>query len=142
MAAMTSQQFAAKWARNMQQSTTAMKDGASAVTEAPGIKAAAAQDRWAEGVMRARDNGKFAERVGSVSREAWLRAYLNKGIPRVSQGVTEAIPLVEQFAGQLLQATTASSRDVAGMDQGPGEAAKARMLRNFENMSRFRFVRR
>lgn len=133
---------AAKWARAMQGATQSMKDGVSAVTEAPGAKAADAQDRYLSGVQAAVDSGKFANNSRAVSLESWRQAYLTKGVPRVSAGVTAAQPLMQDFMSQLLPVAQASSRDVASMAKGTLEDSKARMIRNMENMSRFKFIRR
>lgn len=133
---------AQKWARQMQQATQSMKDGVAAVTESPMDKAANAKDLWVAGVMKARESGKYEDNLRAVSLEAWKRAFLQKGIGRVSAGVTEAIPVMEDFMSQLLPVAEASKRDVATMPKGTPEDSKQRMLRNFENMSRFQFKRR
>lgn len=142
MAQKSASVIAAKWARAMQGATQSMKDGVAAVTESPMEKAAAAQDLWAAGVLRARENGKYADNLRAVPLEAWKRAFLQKGIGRVSAGVTEAMPVMEDFMSQLLPIAEASKRDVATMPKGTPEDSKQRMLRNFENMSRFTFKRR
>lgn len=142
MAVKSAAVLAQKWARGMQQATQSMKDGVAAVTEAPGEKAAAAQDRWADGVMKARESGKFAQNSRAVSLEEWRRAYTTKGIPRVAAGVAEATPVMEQFLSQLLPVAEASSRECAQMPRGTLADSAARMNRNMENMARFKFQRR
>lgn len=142
MATKTASVIAAKWARAMQGATQSMKDGVAAVTESPMEKAAASQDLWLEGVRKARESGKYADNLRAVSLDAWKRAYLQKGIGRVSAGVTEAMPIMEDFLAQLLPVAEASKRDVATMPKGTLEDSKQRMIRNMENMSRFKFVRR
>ena len=142
MSGLNPQSFAKKWSANTAAATAAMRDGANAVTESPGAKAAAAADRWAAGVQEALSNGKFAQNVGAVSIDQWRQAYIKKGIPRVATGTAEAIPLVEQFAAQLLPVTQRAKAECASMQQGKGAAAVARMMRNYEIMSQFRFQRR
>jgi len=61
-----------------------MQSGAMAVTTAPGQLAAAAADKWLARVTQSKD--KFKSRVASVSLQDWQNAYVNVGIPRVSQG--------------------------------------------------------
>lgn len=61
-----------------------MTAGAQALTVSPGSLAAAAADKWLAKVTQAKD--KFKARVGSVSLSDWQQAYINVGIPRVSQG--------------------------------------------------------
>lgn len=142
MPRLTPDQFAKKWAANLGASGESIKRGIEGVTESPGAKAAAASDRWAAGVQAAFMSGKFADRVGSVSTEAWKQAAIKKGLPRISGGATEAIPLVAQFGAQLLPVTDRSKSECAAMSQGKGEAARARMNHNYDVMSAFKFQRR
>jgi len=73
-----------KWVQNIGSATERMKQGANNVTVAPGVKAAAAADKWLANVQRAQ--AKFKNNVGRVSLQEWKDAYINVGIPRVSQG--------------------------------------------------------
>jgi hypothetical protein len=61
-----------------------MIDGANSVTVAPGVKAAAAADKWLLRVQNAKP--KFINNVKRVSLEDWKASYINIGVPRVSQG--------------------------------------------------------
>ena len=74
----------AKWVQNIGSATERMKQGANNVTVAPGVKAAAAADKWLANVQRAQ--AKFKNNVSRVSLQDWKDAYINVGIPRVSQG--------------------------------------------------------
>jgi hypothetical protein len=58
--------------------------GANAVTVAPGIKAAAAADKWLMKVQAAKP--KFITNVRRTSLADWQASYINIGVPRVSQG--------------------------------------------------------
>lgn len=73
-----------KWVQNIGSATERMKQGANNVTVAPGVKAAAAADKWLANVQRAQ--AKFKNNVSRVSLQDWKDAYINVGIPRVSQG--------------------------------------------------------
>lgn len=73
-----------KWIQNIGTATERMKTGANNVTVAPGQKAAAAADKWLAKVTQAK--AKYANNVGRVSLQEWKDAYINVGIPRVSQG--------------------------------------------------------
>lgn len=74
----------AKWLQNLGNATDRMKTGATNVTVAPGAKAAAAADKWLLRVQNAKQ--KFITNTGRVSLQEWQNAYINVGIPRVSQG--------------------------------------------------------
>src|SRR5512146_2934450 len=73
-----------KWLTNIGSATDRMKAGALSVQKAPGQAAAAAADKWLQRVQQAKQ--KFATNVGRVSLAEWQNAYINVGIPRVSQG--------------------------------------------------------
>lgn len=73
-----------KWVTNIGSATDRMKAGALSVQKAPGQAAAAAADKWLQRVQQAKQ--KFATNVGRVSLAEWQNAYINVGIPRVSQG--------------------------------------------------------
>lgn len=73
-----------KWLTNIGSATDRMKSGALSVQKAPGAAAAAAADKWLARVQQAKQ--KFATNVGRVSLQDWQNAYINVGIPRVSQG--------------------------------------------------------
>lgn len=78
------QQATTKWLQNIGTATDRMKAGAMAVTVAPGQKAAAAADKWLLRVQQAQ--AKYKNNVGRVSLQDWQNAYIQVGIPRVSQG--------------------------------------------------------
>lgn len=73
-----------KWVANLSNATPAMTAGANRVTVAPGQLAAAAADKWLAKVTAAKV--KFANRVGSVSLDAWRTAYTTYGVQRVASG--------------------------------------------------------
>lgn len=96
----TSQDATAKWLANISNSQDRMRSGAMRVTEAPGQKAAAAADKWLAKVTQAK--AKFAARVGSVSLQDWQNAYINVGIPRISQGAQAKQQKFTAFLDQFL----------------------------------------
>lgn len=73
-----------KWLNNIGSATDRMKQGAMNVQVAPGQKAAASADKWLQRVQQSK--AKYANNVGRVSLQEWQDAYINVGIPRVSQG--------------------------------------------------------
>lgn len=80
----TPEQATQKWLTNIGSATDRMKQGALGVQKAPGAAAAAAADKWLQRVQQSKD--KFRTNVGRVSLQQWQDAYINVGIPRVSQG--------------------------------------------------------
>lgn len=96
----TSAQAVEKWLANLGQANARMQSGAMAVTTAPGQLAAAAADKWLARVTQSKD--KFKARVGSVSLQDWQNAYINVGIPRVSQGAQAKQAKFQSFFDQFL----------------------------------------
>lgn len=141
MARVTAEQRAKKWANNTVANIDSYKNGITNTTVDPMARAAESQDLWAQGVQRAASNNKFAERCRSVSKAAWQRAAIDKGVARIADGVKQAAPVYLEFSRQHQQVCDASSAECAAMPQGKGEAAKQRMLHNFEKMSSFSFQR-
>lgn len=136
--AKNSAMIAEKWARGMQGATQSMKDGIAGVTEAPGVKAAAAADKYAAGVAEAVSSGRYAANSRAVSLADWQQAMLNKGIPRVASGVTAAKPAVQRYLDIALPIAEQSKQQCAGMPSLTEEDAIAKVRVNMQNMKRIK----
>lgn len=112
MAMQTPQAITQKWLNNMSRASEAYKAGVQAVTESPTAKAAAAADRYVQGVQRAVDTGKFQNNLQRISLPAWQQATINKGAARLASGAAAAqdkmqaamqslIPYIQQGVSQL-----------------------------------------
>lgn len=91
---------AQKWAQRLGQSGQAITDGVNAVREAPGQKAAAQSQVWLQNLQAAHD--KWVRNVSAVTLQQWQSAMITKGVPRIAQGATAAIPKTTQFMTQWL----------------------------------------
>lgn len=91
---------AQRWAQNLGSATPKIQAGVQAVQTAPGVSAAAQKAKYLQNVQAAGD--KWASRVGAVSLGDWQQAVITKGIPRISQGATNAKPKFESFMNALL----------------------------------------
>ena len=127
MAKLTPQQFRQKWQRNIKSSTEDIKIGINNVTEAPGKKAAAAQELMKAKLVESIDSGKWGNAVSKVTLEDWKEKILTKGIPRISAGVDAAGAKVEEMAEQLLRNVDASVAVVNQTPRGDLEANINRM---------------
>src|SRR5215471_10029474 len=96
----TSAQATSKWLSGLQNATGRMTAGANALQQAPGVAAAAASAKWLAKVTAAQQ--KFATNVAKVSLPEWQRAYIETGIPRVTQGAQAKQGKVTAFMDQFL----------------------------------------
>lgn len=93
---------AQEWASKLGSSVNKMKEGVSAVTEAPTMKAARESSRYLSGVQEAVASGKWQRGLQAVSLQSWQDAMNGKGAARVATGATAAIPKMTQFMSKLL----------------------------------------
>jgi len=127
-----------RWARGMSGAAETMRQGVNAVTTAPTEKAAAAADRYAEGVQRAVSSGKFQAGLRRVGLSDWQRAMAEKGIPRVASGAVSAKPKMESFMSQFIPHVEAGQRKLENMPRGDLSQNIARMVANVEHMAQFK----
>lgn len=83
----TSAQATAKWLTGISGAQDRMKSGALAVKDAPGELAAQAADKWLARVTASKN--KFIVNSRAVTLQQWQQAYINTGLPRVSQGAQD-----------------------------------------------------
>lgn len=79
---------AAKWNTAMQGAATAYTAGVQAVTEAPGMAAAAAAPLWAQNTVAAQP--KFAANSAAVTLASWQNSAVQKGASRLAGGAAAA----------------------------------------------------
>ena len=103
----------AKWVQNLSGATERMKAGAMALQTAPGVKAAAAADKWLAKVTAAKD--KFARNSRAVSLAQWQAAYTGTGISRVAQGAQAKQSKVLDFQTQFLAHLKAGAATIDAM---------------------------
>src|SRR5579872_5071757 len=89
---------AAKWAQNLGAAGQAYTAGVQAVTQDPGVAAAAASDRYVAGVQA--NVNKFRTNV-VTGLANWQQAAVNKGAPRLATGAQAASDKVATVFGQL-----------------------------------------
>lgn len=123
----TAQAWLSKWGTNLNAAGTYIKNGVSAVQTAPGVSAAAASDRMIAGVQAAVTSGKWQRNVSAVSLQSWQNSMINKGIPRIAQGVTQAqankVPQITALLGAISTAVQATnSLPKGGLEQGIARA--------------------
>lgn len=123
----TAQQWLAKWKTNLDGAGTYITNGVNAVTVAPGVAAAQAQDRMLSGVQQAVQSGKWARNVSAVPLQSWKDAMLKKGLGRISAGTAQAQTTAVQSVTTLLnnvQSSVAVANQLpkGGLQQGIARA--------------------
>lgn len=135
MTALTPQQIAAKWSQNLSGATETATAGANALTVSPGALAARQVNVWAANVAAAKP--KYQRNVAAVTLDEWRSAYLNKGIPRMAQGATDAQPKMEAFMTSLLNYQQSALSSLP--PRGTYEQNKARLTAWIDKMHAFNY---
>lgn len=130
------QAVAAKWVRGMQNSTESIRDGVNAVTQAPGVAAAAAVELWAQRTLAAKQ--KYATRVAAVGLDEWKRKMLGVGLSRVSEGAAANEGKMAAFMSEFLPFQEQVTQTVRSMPKGSLEASIARMTAQVRGTAQFR----
>lgn len=98
---------AARWQSGMAGAGQKYSEGIARVQTAPGAKAAAAVDKWQQGVLDNRN--KFVRNSQAVSLGEWQNQAQTKGAPRLASGAQAAQPKYEakiapvlSYMGQVL----------------------------------------
>lgn len=118
MAMMSAQQIAQNWQNGMGNATAKMKAGVNAVTVSPTQKAAAAADRYVQGIQRSVAEGKWQAGLNRVSLQQWKDDMLNKGIGRVASGAAAAVNKVTDFWTQFGPHLEAGVKALESMPRG------------------------
>ncbi|MDR5730672.1 MAG: hypothetical protein RB191_24950 [Terriglobia bacterium] len=135
MARVNAQQWLQKWGTNLNAAGSYVKDGVNRVQTAPGASAAAAADRMLAGVTASVQNGTWAKRVGAVSLQQWQQAMINKGLPRIAQGVSTAQSTKQGQITALLSAVDTATAAANALPKGGLEQGIARATAYMRAMS-------
>ena len=138
----TPQEAYRRYQQTIKSRTQDIRDGVNRVTESPGMKAAAKQDKMRNNLLAAIDSGKWAERVAGVPLEEWKTAMIDKGVPRIAAGVDAAEDKMVAFFGELFDHQDALQRKVHAMSDVTPEDSEARMIEWMRGMRTFKRSRR
>ena len=94
------QSIAQLWAQRLGSAQQAISDGIDAVTVAPSAQAVKQQQKYINGVTA--NVNKWATNLGKVTLQDWQTAMKQKGLPRIGQGATAAVPKFAAFMGKML----------------------------------------
>lgn len=134
----TPDEFVSNHATGLANATEKITKGVNAVTEAPGVKAAAAKDKMRAKLLAKIDDGTWEKNTRAVSVADWKSKMINKGIPAISTGVTEAADKIRNFASQLLPAVEKAQASIATMPSTTLDQNIARMTKYVREMATFK----
>jgi hypothetical protein len=137
MSKLTPEQAQDKLARRLKAATQDIQSGVAKVTEAPGAKAAAKQDKMLNNLTAAVQSGKWAQRVKSVTVDDWKTQMTNKGIPRIAAGIDGAKQKSIDFFSQLLPYQDSLKSQLNQMPDLTLEDSISRVGYWIRNMSKF-----
>ena len=138
MAKLTPREAQEKHARRLKGATEDIRRGVQKVTEAPGVKAAAKEEKMRANLLAALDSGKWKSRVAAVPLEEWKDKMLNKGVGRIAAGVDEAAGDIENFFGELFEHQDGLSRQLENMPDLTLEDNINRMTQYVRGMAEFK----
>ena len=136
MAKVNAQEWLDKWGRRLNAVNADMKAGIERVQTAPGKEAAKEAERMLKNLMEAVQSGRWGKAVSSVSLDEWKQAMINKGIPRISQGVTTAQKTKEANIAALLTAVDKAAAAANALPKGGLEESIARATTFMREMSK------
>lgn len=137
MAHGTAEEVYQKWARNLTNSVADVKAGIDRVTESPMQKAAANEEKWFQGLQKAKSSGKFKRGLMNVTLEQWKAKTRDVGADRIPAGATAAQEKSVSFYGKLLPYVDKVKAEVAKMGNVTLQDSIARMTKAVTMMAEF-----
>lgn len=125
---------AQNWANRLGQSGQAITDGINRVQVAPGQAAARQKAVWVNNTTASAN--KWAANTAAVTVEEWRSAMIEKGVPRIGQGATAAIPKMQAFMAKALPYIESAVASLPA--RGDFAANKNRMIAFSDKMHAFK----
>jgi len=139
MAKLSPDEVREKHARRLKAAIDDMRTGIERVDKSPTAAAAEKAEKMKQRLVEAIDTGKWQANLRAVSLEEWKAKFLQKGLPRVAQGIDAAGDKVRKFYEQLLPHIDQQVAEVKKMPDLTLEDSIARMTAFIRGMSKFRF---
>ncbi len=121
------QEWLDKHERNTTNALSDTRRGIERVTEAPGIAAAAAQERMKANLVASIDSGRWGRNVAAVSVQDWKNAAIAKGLNRIGPGIAASksknLPVIQRT----LAAVESAQAEVLAMPKGTLQESINRM---------------
>lgn len=131
----SAEEGARKWKTRLDGAIDEIRAGVDKVTEAPGVKAAAASDKMRARIIEAIDTGRWGAEVSKVTLPEWKAAMADKGIPRIRAGTEAALDEVTAFNKALYSHIEAGQSAIEGKPSLTLEDNIDRMVTFIRHMS-------
>lgn len=131
-----------KWKRQMSTAGESVKTGVNAMTESPGVKAAAAKDKYVRRVNEAANDGTYEAGQMSYSLQEYKDAVINKGVSNMMTGASKLSARAQRAMQEQFAYANQVSDQVAGMPTGTLEEALAKSAAAIRLMAEGRKRRR
>ncbi len=138
MPKLTTQEYVEKWQRRTTAAAPDIQRGIQRVDSAPTEAAAAKKDKMLANVTAAITSGKWEAGLHRVTLGDWKKAAIEKGIPRISQGVNGAASKMADFASQLLPFQDSLKAQISSMPDLTIEDNINRMVTFTRGMTKFK----
>lgn len=123
---------------NVSQAIPKIKEGIAAVSESPGIAAANNIEVMVQNFLARYNSGELEASLRGIDLNAWKEA-AQAGTARIGPGMERKRAVIEAFHRQLQAHQLGYTQEIDAMPSGTLEASRARMNRNFDKMSEFKF---
>ena len=138
MAKLTAAEAAQLHAERLIGASARIEKGIMAVTESPGKKAAAAQNKMKTNLIRSIDDGTWARQVQKMSLTEWQKRAVEKGIPRIAIGVAASMDKTTEFYEKLFAFQDPIVNKVKAMPSTTLQDSIARVTAYMTEMSKFK----
>lgn len=115
-----------------------IREGIAAVTVSPGVKAADQMDKLVQNFLASVSDGSMEAALRGVDLEQWKQEAL-AGVSRIGPGMERKRAVIEQFHAALQDYQLGYTQQIDQMPSTNIEDSRARMNRNFDEMSKFKF---
>ena len=126
-----------KWARNMGQAGETIREGVQAMQENPAAKAAANVSTWLARINEPKTAQKYVASLGRTTLESIKKAMIEKGIPRLSQGIPGGQSKYMAFAASFYPFLQSVTDRVRAMPKATREDRIARAVAQMRGVAEY-----
>ena len=124
----TAQQWAQNWVNGMTNAGERIKAGVMNVQTPPGESAVQAHTKMRANWLAAIDGNKWSNALLAVTLDSWKQSMIQKGIPRIADGVRASQGKVQNYATRAIPIMQALQQQVRSMPKITPQDSEARVL--------------